>query len=73
MLEAKIVHHLERMAGFARELGFDGPAMISVHFEGMENVMLMRPGRGGRPIRNREIAFPPVLLPDLRLPVAALL
>ncbi|OJT96298.1 MAG: hypothetical protein BGN82_02660 [Alphaproteobacteria bacterium 65-7] len=69
-LEGKIVRELERMATFARDLGFEGPALISVHFDGMEDVLLMRPGPGGRRMRNDQVSFARVHIDDLRQPIA---
>lgn len=69
-LEAKAVHHLERLAGFAGELGFDGQALISITFEGMEDVVLMRPGPGGRRMRVPDLGYAPILLRNFHQSVA---
>ncbi|MBO9707444.1 MAG: hypothetical protein J7521_04440 [Caulobacter sp.] len=58
-LEQLAVTNLERMAAIALDLGFDGPALVQVSFNGMHEVAL----------RQGDLAAPRrMLLPDLGLP-----
>ena len=69
-LEAIIVRSLERMAGIAVGLDLDGPALVSVRLDGVEDVELTRARRGGRPVRRPEVVLPAVILDGLAPPLA---
>jgi hypothetical protein len=69
-LEAQIITTLDRMTAMARELGFDGPALISVVLDGLEDVAIPPPQARTRRLNEREIVFPLVRLHDLAVPVA---
>jgi hypothetical protein len=69
-LEKTIIGNLERMFRFANELGFDGAAVISIAFDGMEDVEFRQ---GRRNFGRSDIYFPTVLLSDMSEPIAAIL
>lgn len=69
-LEARVVRTLEHLARIAAELGFDGPAVAAVSFEGIEGLELTMSRGGGRPIRERDLPFPFTVLDDLTAPAA---
>jgi hypothetical protein len=72
-LEARIVLMLEHLMGLARQLGFEGPALASVMLEGTERLALTMARPNGRHIRERDVTFPWLDLPDLAGPVASAL
>jgi hypothetical protein len=69
-LEAIIIRNLERMAGIAADLDLNGPALIAVSFDGMEDVELTRARPGGRRIRRPDIYLPIAQVEDLTSPLA---
>jgi hypothetical protein len=69
-LEAIIVRHLERMAGIAANLDLGGPALISMTFDGVEDVELTQNRPGGRRIRRPNIYLPVAQVDDLTAPLA---
>lgn len=72
-LEGTIVHSLERMAAIARGLDLDGPALVTVTLDGVEDVELTRARQGGRPIPRPEVTLPTVMLAGLAPPLASAL
>ena len=72
-LEATIVRNLERMAAIARGLDLDGPALVSVALDGVEDVELTRTRQGGRPIRQPGVILPTAMLDALAPPLASAL
>ncbi len=72
-LEALIVRTLERMAAIAAELGLDGPALVQVGLDGVEDVMLTRARPGGRRMRIPEINLPVARIADLTMPMGSVL
>jgi hypothetical protein len=72
-LEALIVRTLERMAAIAAELGLDGPALVQVGLDGVEDVMLTRARPGGRRMRTPEISLPVTRIAELTTPVGSAL
>jgi hypothetical protein len=69
-LEAVVIRNLERLASIAADLGLGGPALISVKFDGMEDVELTRAGSGGRRIKRPDIYLPVAQVDDLTAPLA---
>jgi hypothetical protein len=69
-LERTIVGNLDRMFEFARELAFEGGAVIAVAFEGMSDVELRQ---GRRKFGRDDIVFPSITVPDLSDRVASAL
>jgi hypothetical protein len=70
-LEAMIVRHLERMSNLAQELGFEGPALVHVALDGIEDVVLSRPRSAGRKMGRPDHSLPVVRLEDLSAPIAS--
>lgn len=64
-LEAVIVRNLERMASIANGLDLTGPALVSISFDGMEDVELSGGRVGGRRLRQPEVILPVAKLPDM--------
>lgn len=67
-LEATIIQNLDRMLRFAGELGFEGGAVISIAFEGMEDVELRQ---GRRKFGKPEFYLPAVTIRDISEPIAS--
>ena len=70
-LEAMIVRNLERMAAIARGLDLDGPALVSITLDGVDEIELTRSRQGGRAIRRPEVILPTVMLDGLNPPLAS--
>jgi len=64
-LEADIVKSFERLGAALAELQLDGPALISIAFDGTEDVMLARSRPGGRKIRQPGFALPLLVVDTL--------
>ncbi|HEX9963814.1 MAG TPA: hypothetical protein VGB04_02390 [Allosphingosinicella sp.] len=69
-LEAMIVRNFERMAMIAGELSFEGPALVQISLEGMEDVSLTRARGGGRRIGQPDVSLPIATLKNLATPFA---
>lgn len=69
-LERTVIPNLDRMLGFARQLRFEGPAVVAVAFEGMSDVELRQ---GRRKFGREDILFSPITIPDMSEPVATAL
>lgn len=63
-LEAAVAEHLQPLLNCARGLGLEGEALVSLAFEGVDNLRLLGPGREGRPLGR-----PDLTLPNMRLPM----
>jgi hypothetical protein len=72
-LEALIVRNLERMAQIAWSLDLDGPALVALALDGVEDVELTQARAGGRRIRQPELAFPLAMAGTLGDPLASVL
>ncbi|MBG6118952.1 MULTISPECIES: hypothetical protein [unclassified Sphingobium] len=72
-LEGQVVRTLERMARIALELGLEGPALVQVGFDGIDDVHLLRARGGGRRMRIPELGLPVLTLAALRPPLAGAL
>lgn len=72
-LEAIIVRNLERMASIANGLDLTGPALVSISFDGMEDVELSGGRAGGRRLRQPEVLLPVAKLTDMSGEMAAAL
>jgi hypothetical protein len=72
-LEAVIVRNLERMASIANSLDLGGAALVSISFDGMEDVELSGGRAGGRRLRQREVFLPVARLADMSGEVAVAL
>lgn len=70
-LEAMIVRHLERMANLAQELGFEGPALVHMALDGLEDVVLTQSRSPGRKIGKPDHNSPVIRLADLSAPMAS--
>lgn len=72
-LEALIVWNLERMASIANGLDLTGPALVSISFDGVEDVELSGGRSGGRCLRQQEVILPVAKLADMNGELAAAL
>ncbi len=70
-LEALIVRNLERMAAIANGLDLAGPALVSISFDGVEDVELSTARPGGRRVRQQEVILPVAKLTDMNGELAA--
>jgi hypothetical protein len=68
-LERRIVAAFERMGAALAVLDLTGPALVSLMFDGTEDVILTRARPGGRKIRQPFFAIPLFLVNDLTGPI----
>ncbi|NML95946.1 hypothetical protein [Novosphingobium olei] len=69
-LEGLVISSAERMAAIAIDLGLDGPALIHLGFDGIEDVYLMRPRGRARAMRIPELVLNPFTVQRLDRPLA---
>jgi hypothetical protein len=67
------VWNLERMASIANRLDLTGPALVSISFDGVEDVELSGGRSGGRRLRQQEVILPVAKLADMNGELAAAL
>jgi hypothetical protein len=69
-LEALIVRNLERMGEIASGLDLDGPALVGISLDGVEDVELTRARPGGRRLRQPEVILPVAMIEAVNTPLA---